>query len=190
MSLPIDLAKQLAEEIVEMWYAAEDCGESTLRDALEEAGEKNQSELAEKVFEGTVEMVITELLFGQVGAEVVRGILEYRGWQFKFDVELSRRIKILQEVMGERLSSEQIEAIAKAQIKIEQGQLSAQQIIDTARAIQCSTYLLLEIPQKISPKEALELFDKGEITEGRFADILGVDRLEARKIFSDWKGGA
>ena len=47
---------------------------------------------------------------------------------------------------------------------------------------------LEEIPQRTDKTSihyqhlAIEAFDQGLITEGRFADFLGVDRLEARRI--------
>jgi hypothetical protein len=72
------LLTELSKEIVGMYDAAEDIGESKLVDAMGEANESHQSDLSRKVFEGTIEMVIEELLTGEVGLEVMHRIVNFR----------------------------------------------------------------------------------------------------------------
>ena len=73
-----ELITDLSSEIVGLYDAAEDCGETKLLQAFDESNEKNQTDLTRKVFEGTIEMVIEELLEGEVGLTVMHKIVNYR----------------------------------------------------------------------------------------------------------------
>lgn len=79
MSSYTDLLQHLTSELAENWYAAEDMSESQLLEAYEAISEQNfTQETRRKFFEGTIEMVVDELLCGEVGAEILQKILEYR----------------------------------------------------------------------------------------------------------------
>jgi hypothetical protein len=54
----------ISEELIGIWDAAEDHGESDLVDALTEASEKGEGVLARKIFEGAIYYVAEILLSG------------------------------------------------------------------------------------------------------------------------------
>ncbi len=69
---------ELTEEILGVWDAAEDHGETKLTEALGEASELGESRLARKILEGTVEMVFEQLMHNQNGSEMLELIAKYR----------------------------------------------------------------------------------------------------------------
>lgn len=72
-------------------------------------------------------------------------------------------------------------------IAIEGGErrIPARELIGLARAYDRSVADFVAAPRPQYPRHlAIEAFDRGLITEGYFADLLGVDRLKARIIAS------
>jgi transcriptional regulator NrdR family protein len=72
------LVNELTEEIVGMYDAAEDYSEDKLYHGFDLASEANVTFIAREVFEGTIAMVIDELMTTEVGLEVLRRINAYR----------------------------------------------------------------------------------------------------------------
>jgi hypothetical protein len=78
----------LTEQIIGLWDAAEDHGETPLMDALGDLAEigaslgaeneRRMGALVRAVLEGSVAMVIEELMVGEVGAEVLERLKAYR----------------------------------------------------------------------------------------------------------------
>ena len=79
---------ELTEQIVGLWDAAEDHGETPLVDALGYLGEiaaslgvdeeRRMDSQVRAVFEGAIAMVIEELMVGEVGAEVLERLKAYK----------------------------------------------------------------------------------------------------------------
>ena len=71
-------------------------------------------------------------------------------------------------------------------VAIEKGErrIKATELIKLARAYGRSISDFVSSPPIVQPYQhlAIEALDQGLITEGRFADFLNVDRLEARRI--------
>jgi hypothetical protein len=70
----------ISEELIGIWDAAEDHGESDLVDALAEASEKGEGALARKIFEG-VFYYVAEILLSGNKEEINRLIGEYENSQ-------------------------------------------------------------------------------------------------------------
>ncbi len=109
----------------------------------------------------------------------------------------SAEIKL--KLLDRQLSSETISAheklkaeldnLAQAQrILLQQPEphtdLTSGELIALTRQQGISMSEFLGVP-RLSREEAIAAYRKGEITEGRLADSLGVDRLEARRIIQE-----
>lgn len=67
----------IVEELLGVWDASADHGETPLIEALGEASEKGESDLARKIFEGAIAYVADELLCGGSKPEVNRLVEQY-----------------------------------------------------------------------------------------------------------------
>jgi hypothetical protein len=69
---------ELTEEILGVWDAAEDHGETELIETLGIASKLGRSELARQIMEGTVEIVFEQLLHNPDANELLEKIIKYR----------------------------------------------------------------------------------------------------------------
>ncbi len=107
--------------------------------------------------------------------------------------------KVKLKLLGRQLSLEAISAHEKLKAELDnlaQAQqmllqqpeprtdLTSGELIALTRQQGISMGEFLGVP-KLSREEAIALYRNGEITEGRLADSLGVDRLEARRIIQE-----
>jgi len=58
-----EIINEVTAELLAIWYAAEDCGESDLVDALGEANALGEHELAGRIFAGAVRFAVEQLMF-------------------------------------------------------------------------------------------------------------------------------